>query len=115
MTKCRCGAQLRTREAKDSGKCASCRESRVGVPRVLFPGDVLELPTEHGMKAGFVWDINGDEIEVRSYEVPAGKRPTIKRMTRAEACWYRIIPNDAYGTDRPVYRERASRRTHLNA
>jgi hypothetical protein len=50
------------------------------------------------MRIGFVWDINGDRVEVRSYE----HSRVIKHMTRAEACWYRIIPNDRYGVGRPL-------------
>lgn len=56
---------------------------------------------------GFVWDVDGDRIEVRRYEGRNGLEPLIKIMTRAEACAYQIDPNDSYGVDRPVYRERA--------
>jgi hypothetical protein len=54
------------------------------------------------MRIGFVWDINGDRVEVRSYEGKNyGGKPTIKHMTRADACWYKIIPNPAHGNERP--------------
>jgi hypothetical protein len=55
------------------------------------------------MRIGFVWDINGDRVEVRSYEGKNyGGKPTIKHMTRADACWYKIIPNPAHGNERPL-------------
>lgn len=78
------------------------RKPRVGALRLLCPGDWLEHPGS-GVRIGFVWDITGDRVEVRSYEGETyGTRPTIRHMTRAQACWYRIIPNPAHGDQRPL-------------
>lgn len=94
---CKCGAILRG-DSKTLGKCLKCRTPhRVGPLRLLCPGDWLEHPNS-GMRLGFVWEIDGDQVEVRSYE----HSRVIKHMTRAEACWYRIVPNDRYGESRPL-------------
>lgn len=78
------------------------RKPKVGPVRLLCPGDWLEHPNS-GIRLGFVWDIDGDSVEVRSYEGNNyGDKPTIKHMTRAKACWYRIIPNPEYGNERPL-------------
>lgn len=91
------------------GLCQTCYERqrirskcpKVGTLRLLCPGDWLEVPgTER--RIGFIWEIDVDRVEVRSYEGPGTRGPTIRRMTRAEACWYRIIPNDRYGVERPL-------------
>lgn len=95
---CKCGAILRG-ESKALGECLKCRTpERLGPCRLLCPGDWLESP-DGVLRAGFVWEVNGDDIEVRSYD---GNGRNIKHMTRAEACWYRIVPNDRYGEARPL-------------
>jgi hypothetical protein len=95
-----------SKQSQYSGICQACykrrrRGERVGPVRRLCPGDWLETP-DGATRIGFVWDIDGDRVEVRSYEVRDVTKPTIRKMTRAQACWYRIIPNPAHGDQRPL-------------
>lgn len=69
------------------------------VPLALYPGDWLVCD---GKPIGFVWDVRGDVIEVRSYHDP--NKPIIRFLTRAEASAYTIVPHTSYGIDRPIYR-----------
>lgn len=95
--RCKCGAVLSAPSSLATGMCGRCS----GTPRVLYPGDMLMEGDDRAI--GFVWDVRGDEIEVRSYNLA---KPTIRVMTRAKASAYRIVPNESYGTDRPLLEER---------
>ena len=102
--RCKCGTVLSAPSSLAAGMCGRCRQSPFhcsGTPRVLYPGDMLM--EGDGRAIGFVWDVRGDEIEVRSYNLA---KPTIRVMTRAKASAYRIVPNESYGTDRPLLEER---------
>ena len=73
-----------------------------GLCVVPEPGDTVKTIT--GQSLGFVWEVVGSQIEVRSYNVDGGEMPSISRYHVLDVGKRIVISelNDAKGDERKV-------------